>query len=232
MAEVSVVFDFDGTIALGQGPLDAYARCVGELAGAVVADACVSAVREFNTGTSAYLDAYAAVRSAAVTHGVDDALLSAAYLHSRELLATDGAPIHPPTGLAAFMAELATIANCVVATNAPAIGLDRALRVLGIADLTAEVHASVGKPAGLDAIISRHLAGGRVLAVGDIWDNDLAPAQRLGADTAFVGVGRVGGQPTMRGATLADLYDDILGWAARRASASPTATTTITYVER
>ena len=33
MAEVSVVFDFDGTIALGQGPLDAYARCVGELAG-------------------------------------------------------------------------------------------------------------------------------------------------------------------------------------------------------
>lgn len=229
---VSVVFDFDGTIALGRGPLDAYARCVGELAGSAVAEACVEAVRQFLTGTSAYLDAYAAVRSAAIEHGVDDALLSRAYLRSRELLATDEAPIHPPAGFEPFMTALSGVARCVVATNAPLIGLDRALGVLGIAGLITEVHAAVGKPGGLDAIVAALLADGPTLAVGDIWDNDLAPAQRMGADTALVGVGRVRGKPTMRGADLTDLYDDILGWAARQAGAAPAASIHRTTVER
>lgn len=221
MAMVSVVFDFDGTIALGSGPLDAYARCVGELAGASVADACIDAVREFATGTSLHADAYAAVRTAAHAHGVDDALLSRAYLRSRELLATDDAPIHAPAGLPEFMAELAGSAHLVLATNAPAIGLDRALHALGVADLVTEVHASVGKPAGLDAVIAPLIAAGPSLAVGDIWDNDLAPAQRLGADTALVGVGRTDGRPTMRAEHLGDLYDSILGWATHQAAVTP-----------
>ncbi len=231
MARVSVVFDFDGTIALGHGPLDAYAQCVGELAGAPVAAACTEAVREFNTGTSPYLDAYAAVRVAAESHGVDDAILSTAYLRSREWLATDKAPIHAPEGLAAFMTELSTVASCVIATNAPAIGLDRALQHLGIAGIASEVHSGVGKPAGLGGIIARLLELGPTLAIGDIWENDLAPAQLLGADTAFVGVGRVGGEPTMRGATLTDLYDDVLGWATSHHSTTGTNSTTDTTVE-
>lgn len=214
MSRVTVVFDFDGTIALGHGPLDAYALAVGELAGGTVADACQAAVRYFNSGTSDYLDGYAAVRAAALEHGVTDKLLSAGYLRSRELLATESAAIFPPDGLDSFMKELSALATCVVATNAPEIGLSRALDSLGIADIVDEVHASVGKPAGLGAIIARHLADGPTLAVGDIWENDLEPAQILGAATAFVGVGRVRGEPAMRGATLADIYDDILAWAA------------------
>lgn len=216
MARVSVVFDFDGTIALGSGPLDAYARCVGELTAAPVAEACTAAVREFNTGTSPYLDAYAAVQAAAQAHGVTARTLSAAYLRSRELLATPAAPIHPPTGLGPFMTRLAERADCILATNAPALGLDRALRALGIAGLTAAVHADVGKPAGLRPIISRLLEAGPVLAVGDIWHNDLEPAQLLGAGTALVGVGGADGVPTLRGASLADIYDDILAWVSDR----------------
>lgn len=215
MVHAAVVFDFDGTIALGSGPLTAYARCVGDLAGDAVARACSDAIAEFEAGNSAAADAYAAVRLAAVAHGVDDATLSRAYLASRELLATDDAPIRPPAGLAAFLAELSTMADCIVATNAPAIGLDRALTVLGVKDMAAQVHASVGKPAGLDAIVRPLLAAGPVLAVGDIWENDLAPAQRLGADTALVGLGHPGGVPTLRGADLAELYPQILDWAAR-----------------
>jgi phosphoglycolate phosphatase-like HAD superfamily hydrolase len=232
MAIVSVVFDFDGTIALGSGPLDAYAQCVGELAGPEVAKACLDAVHDFNTGTSLHLDAYAAVRAAALEHGVDDALLSRAYLRSRELLATAAAPIHPPDGFAEFMTELAGFARCVVATNAPDIGLERALQALGIADVVTTVYAAVGKPAGLDVIISALMADGPTLAIGDIWENDLAPAQRLGADTAFVGVGRVLGTPTLRGASLTDLYDDILSWATRGVDAHPATSAPSTTVER
>ncbi len=232
MAIVSVVFDFDGTIALGAGPLDAYAQCVGELAGPEVAKACLDAVHDFNTGTSLHLDAYAAVRAAALDHGVDDALLSRAYLRSRELLATPAAPIHPPAGLPAFMTQLAGVARCVVATNAPDIGLERALRVLGIENAVTSVYSAVGKPAGLEAIISALLTDGPTLAIGDIWENDLDPAQRLGADTAFVGVGRVLGTPTLRGASLTDLYDDILSWATHRADALPATSAPSTTVER
>src|SRR5699024_7897369 len=124
----------------------------------------------------------------ALSHGVTDEQLSAAYLRSRELLATEAAPIHPPAGLDEFLKRLRADAACVLATNAPAIGVDRALAALGIADLIDEVHTDVGKPAGLDLIITTHLASGPTLAVGDIWENDLAPAARLGAATALVGV--------------------------------------------
>lgn len=230
MTIVSVVFDFDGTIALGRGPLDAYARCVGELAGVAVADACVEAVREFSTGQSPHADAYAAIRAAALDHGVDDVLLSRAYLRSRELLATDDAPIHAPAGLDEFMTGLAETARLVVATNAPAIGLDRALVILGVADVVTAVHASVGKPAGLDAVVAPLVAEGPTLAVGDIWDNDLAPAQRLGADTALVGIGRTDGRPTMRAEHLTDLYDPILGWATHKVGATPATSATSTSI--
>lgn len=220
MASASVVLDFDGTIALGDGPLGAYARCVGEIAGARAAEACRTELTRFASGMSEYRDGYAAVQGAAHGCGVSDKDLSTAYMRSREQLATDAAPIHPPDGLTEFIRALQPHARCIVATNAPSIGIDRALDILGIAPLVDELYTSVGKPAGLPDIIAASLAHGPTLAVGDIWENDLAPAQRLGADTAFVGVGTVAGRPTMRGVTLTDLYDDILAWA--RANTEPT----------
>ena len=104
----------------------------------------------------------------------------------------------------------------MLATNAPSIGVDRVLDALGAADHLSERHFSIGKPAGLAGIIARHLADGPVLAVGDIWANDLAPAAELGADTALVGFTAHGAEPrpTMRGTTLADLYGEITNWAA------------------
>lgn len=214
-----VVFDFDGTIALGRGPIDAYATCLGELTDGEMATDCRDAVARFDGGGSPFHDAYDAIRVTALDRGVTGEQLSAAYLRSRELLATEAAPIHPPVGLSAFVRELSTYAGCVLATNAPDLGIDRALTVLGLTGSLTAMHCSVGKPAGLEPIIAAAQAEGPTLAVGDIWDNDLAPAQALGAATALVGVGAPGGTPTMRGVTLTDLYDDILAWASRPAAA-------------
>lgn len=221
MQRRTVVFDFDGTLALGRGPLDAYAASLGPLVGEDVVTACQAAIGLFDAGGTAFKDAYDAVRVAALEHGATDDQLSAAYLHSRELLATGAAPIHAPDGLVDFMAELARSAVCVLATNAPEVGIDRALSVLGVTDALAGVHCAVGKPAGLGPIIAAHLTHGPTLAVGDIWENDLAPAQLLGADTALVGVTDPAGTVTMRGATLTDLYDDILAWATRPRTPTP-----------
>lgn len=217
MQRRTVVFDFDGTLALGRGPLNAYAACLGELTTPQVAAACQAAIERFDTGQTAYRDAYDAVRVAALEFDVPAEHLSTAYLRSRELLATDAAPIHPPAGLAEFLNSLRPAARCVLATNAPDIGIDRSLDVLGITDLIDERHTSVGKPAGLEPIISSHLTDGPTLAVGDIWENDLAPADVLGATTALVGVSTTG-HPTMRGATLTDLYDHILRWTTQTRS--------------
>src|SRR5699024_6639006 len=117
-------------------------------------------------------------------------------------------------GLAEFLTRLRPAARCVLATNAPDIGIDRSLDTLGITHLIDERHTSVGKPAGLEPLITTYLTAGPTLAVGDIWENDLGPADALGAPTALVGVSSTG-HPTMRGATLTDLYDHILRWAAQ-----------------
>lgn len=225
MQRRTVVFDFDGTLALGRGPLNAYATCLGELAGPEVIAACRKAIESFDTGRTAYRDAYDAVRVSALALGVTEEQLSVAYLRSRDLLATEAAPIHPPTGLDEFLVRLSRLATCVLATNAPDIGVERSLERLGVSESIAEVHTSVGKPTGLTPIIASHIAKGPTLAVGDIWENDLAPAAHLGAETALVGV-TVAGHPTMRGATLTDLYQDILRWAAQtwEPEAEPAAT--------
>lgn len=225
MQRRTVVFDFDGTLALGRGPLNAYATCLGELAGPEVVTACREAIELFDTGRTAYRDAYDAVRVSALALGVTDGQLSAAYLRSRELLATDAAPIRPPDGLAEFLEQLRPGATCVLATNAPDIGVERSLDVLGITALIDDVHTDLGKPAGLEPIITEALAAGPTLAVGDIWENDLAPAERLGAETALVGVSSAG-HPTMRGTTLTDLYSPILGWATRLQGPEATPATT------
>lgn len=214
----TVVFDFDGTVALGRGPLDAYATCLGELTDGDLLTSCRDAVVRFDAGGTGFLDAYDAIRVTALAGGASEEHLSAAYLRSRELLGTGRAPVRAPTGLAAFLTELRSSATCILATNAPDIGIDRALTSLGVAELLSTVHCAVGKPAGLEPIVAAALTRGPVLAVGDIWANDLAPAQRLGADTALVGGGRPPGRPTMRGTTLTDLYDDILTWAIQPAA--------------
>ena len=222
-ARPTVVFDFDGTLALGSGPLEAYLGTLAGLTGSdAVTRACREALEHFETGASPHRDAYDAVRTAALAGGVTDADLSRAYLASREQLGTEAGAVGSPAGLVEFLTGLREHATLVLATNAPDIGVGRALSSLGIAALIDERHHNVGKPAGLAPIIAEHLQHGPVLSDGDIWEFDLEPAERLGADTALVGVRDIpAARPTFRGATLTDLYDDISAWTLRPRPQSP-----------
>ena len=217
MPLATVVFDFDGTIALGDGPVLAYARHAASLADDPgLFDAVLSALAQLVNGSTRYRDAYDAVARVALDHGLDAVRLQDAYDASRLELGSASAPLEAPPGLASFLAELSGLARLALATNAPATGLDSALTSLGAADYLIRRHCSLGKPAGLTPVLSGYLADGPVLSVGDIWDYDLAPAAALGASTALVGVtaSSTPQHPTMRGATLADLYGEITSWAA------------------
>ncbi|MDN4476487.1 HAD family hydrolase [Demequina sp. SYSU T00192] len=213
----TVIFDFDGTLALGDGPLDAYVRAVDELAGVEgFAEAAAVERSRLATEPGLYRDAYHAVASAAEAVGIDQQTMSAGYLRSRDLLATDEAPVVAPPGLGEFLARLARHAELVLVTNAPDTRIAEALEALGADGVFSRRVCSARKPAGIAAVIDVALMRGPVLSVGDIDEFDLAPARERGADTALVGPAAAHGaaQVTFAGERLELLYPAIEAWAA------------------
>lgn len=214
----TVIFDFDGTLALGDGPIRAYARSLAAELDSPQAEAeALAALDAFEAGLTDARDGYHAVREVAERHGIDGDGVRRAYLRSREVLATDAAPIHAPEGLSDFLARLAEHARLVLVTNSPPIRIDEALVELGAAAHLAAVVCDARKPEGITTVVEDAIARGPVLSVGDIYAYDLEPAARLGADTAAVGVsaGQVRDRVTMAAERLEDLYDAIEAWAAR-----------------
>lgn len=207
-----LLFDFDGTIALGDGPVLAYAHQVADRL--THAEGFVDGIRTLlDTADGDSLDGYDAVRRAAEARGADAALLSAAYLASRSLLATADAPITAPAGLAAFLAGPGAAADRVLVTNAPAIRIPEALDALGLAGLFDRIVTDARKPAGLEAVLDDLPAETRVLSIGDIWHNDLAPAHTRGHATALIGgFADPRATPTYRAAMFADLVPDLEAW--------------------
>lgn len=205
-----LLFDFDGTIALGDGPVLAYAQQVSAELGDP--DGFVDGIRTaIAAGDAAALDGYDAVRRSAEVAGADAAQLSRAYLASRAQLGTAEAPIVAPDGLAAFLTDVD--AERILVTNAPDIRLTEALEALGLAGLFDRIVTSARKPGGLESVLSELPTDARVLSIGDIWRNDLAPAHALGHATALVGeFAASDATPTFRAATLTELLPQIQGW--------------------
>ncbi|CAD6003404.1 FMN phosphatase YigB, HAD superfamily [Agreia sp. COWG] len=218
----TLLFDFDGTLSLGVGPVVAYARAAAHQlpdgdAEAFV-DTVVATLVEHPSGrapgTNA-IDGYDLVRLLSADHGIRPESLGEAYLTSRAHLGTTLAPVVAPDGLADFLLEARTYGNLVVATNAPDIRIDDALEVLGLGGLFDAVYTSLGKPNGLGAVLDEWLPRGQVLSIGDVWANDLAPAQARGALTALVGptVDETPDvTPTFSAHHLHELYPAITEW--------------------
>lgn len=194
-----LLLDFDGTVAVGHGPVHAYARAAATsldpgARAAFLAEATAAVEGLGDPAASADgllpLDGYDLVRVVAERHGVGPLALSAAYLASRHALGTDDAPVSAPLGLAALLAELRTEATVVLATNAPATRLPETLAALGLTGVLDRVVTEVGKPAGMAALLDGLGATPsgpvRALSVGDVWANDLAPVAARGHATALI----------------------------------------------
>ena len=217
----TLLFDFDGTLSLGPGPVLAYARAAAaalpELHRAAFVETVHAAIEAHPSGRvpgSGAIDGYDLVRLLSSGHGIEPDSLGAAYLASREHLASALAPIVAPDGLADFLAAAREHAWLVVATNAPGIRFDAALDALGLAGLFDAVYTSVSKPAGLDGVLEEWMPRGQLLSIGDVWANDLAPAHARGALTALIGPAgdEAGVTPTFRADHLHELYPVIADW--------------------
>lgn len=212
-----LIFDFDGTVALGDGPVSAYARAVaaeGGLAPAFVDDVLARLAAGDVGGPMAEepaIDAYDLVRVLAIAAGASDEALARGYTASRALLATPAAPVDAPDGLAVFLSEVD--AERYLVTNAPAVRLDDALASLGLTGCFDHVVAEAAKPAGLRRVLDDLDPLAPVLAVGDIWRNDLAPVHERGHATALVGgYPDPAATPTFHARTLPELLPALADW--------------------
>lgn len=212
-----LIFDFDGTIALGDGPVRAYARAVAsELGEPAGFDQALD--RAIADGGS--LDGYDAVRRAAETFGASPEMLGRAYAAGRVLLAGPDAPIEAPAGLAALLAEVD--AERVLVTNAPGVRIPEALEALGLTGLFDRIVTAAGKPDGLAAILDEYGVDARLISIGDIWHNDLAPADARGHATALVGGDAPAGvRPTLHAADTAALIPALRAWISSDLTSAP-----------
>jgi FMN phosphatase YigB (HAD superfamily) len=160
-------------------------------------------------------------RTLALDEGLEDREVSAAFRAHRERMSAGGVPFHAPAGAPELLRAIRGSVTIALVTNAPSAGLPTILDALGLADAFDAVVADAGKPAGLPGIVGRLLADDgdatdfrRVFAVGDIWENDLAPLARRGAMTGHVDrhFSRAG-DPTYRTADFDALVPVIRTWA-------------------
>ena len=214
-----LIFDFDGTVALGDGPLLAYARAVA--AHTASPDTFVAAVAaQLAAPTADVIDGYDVVRRAAEAEAIPADALSAAYRESRAHLGTPAAPIATAAGLIGFLQGVD--AERLLVTNAPATRLDEALTALGLAGLFDRIVTDAAKPVGLELLLDTLGEGVRVLAIGDVWRNDLAPAHVRGHATALVGgYPDPAARPTFRADTLDELLPVLGDWIAAAGDRSP-----------
>lgn len=246
--EKVLIFDFDGTISLGDGPVRSYARHVAQSLSMTSANDFLASVEVGLEGELPDLDmvdGYDLVRQLSDRFGASIEARSRAFLLSREELATDAAPITAPAGIIDFLAAAHQHAHLVLATNSPHTRIDAALESLGVAGYFDSVHTSVGKPAGLEAIVDEWLTrfadvdpAVALLSVGDIWVNDLEPAHLRDASTALVAARADhmattnGATPTFSATSLQELYSSLNGWLESTVppAVSPHRSTSVTFL--
>jgi FMN phosphatase YigB (HAD superfamily) len=238
-----LLFDFDGTVSLGDEPVIAYARHLDEQAGStadlitrvlsrwLAADGRLDDALDGLTDADPVflglhvidgaIDGYYAAQRLARLLGVTPEQIDAAYRASRADLADGLISTRAPEGFASFLAAFPASAHRVVVSNSPENGLREQLDKLELTRSFDEVVTSANKPAGLRAIAERILAEQgvapeRLVSVGDIWVNDLAPVAQLGAATALIDRMPVPEQaaPTVRAPHVEELYPWLLEWAS------------------
>jgi FMN phosphatase YigB (HAD superfamily) len=221
-----LVLDFDGTVAVGDAPVWAYAEAV---IASILDDASTASVDldaelrarlgaflDGEPGSPAYIDGYAAVAALAAGH-VDDALLQRAYETSRRALAGGTIAVSAPEGLAELLDSLGDRVERVLVTNAPIDGVRETLAAIGLAGVIDRVLTDAGKPAGWTELLPELLAGrepARLLSVGDIWGNDLALPLSAGCVVALIDrFGHRAGPAHLTAPDFPGLFDGIREWA-------------------
>lgn len=213
-----LVLDLDGTLVLGDAPVEAYGReAVDALPEQARGDAAAR-IAAFLAGDRDAVpgarDGYQAVARAARAAGADRDDLEAAFHRSRAAREGWLHAVRAPTGAVAVLGALDGVRR-VVATNSPS-GVPALLEHVGLSTVVDDVIEGAGKPDGMPAVLDRFgVPGARIAGMGDIWINDLAEIAARGGTTLLIDRhGLSEGEPTVRGRVPEELLPAITEWAA------------------
>ena len=217
-----VVWDFDGTVCVGDAPVHAYLQAVLDRIPNASDDEIRRSLNAYFDGDPAgggtAADGYALVGTWAREQEAPAAVLSEAYAASRSALHDGRIEVAAPAGLAALLDGRPAGVVCALVTNAPVTGIDAVLERIGLAGRFDVIVGDAGKPAGMPGVLAElldrfDLPATALLSVGDIWVNDLQPAARIGGTTALIDrFGRGEGSPDLRAATLPELAPAVEQW--------------------
>lgn len=237
MTGLLLVVDLDGTLYRGDAPVRRYAALIAATLPPASAQAYLAALERYlASGPAAAagsadaaeaaalreaVDAWgAAALLAARCHGVRAETTHAAFLASREWIATPECSVELVTPLVQALAELRAAATITLVTNSPDLALAGFLAKLGVAGCFDQIVAGAGKPDGLRRLLRCHLGADpaepwRVFSIGDHYRNDIAPAVGIGAAAGYIDrFGRADGPATATAATAEGLLPALRAWAA------------------
>ncbi|WP_353808916.1 HAD family hydrolase [Agromyces sp. SYSU T00194] len=217
----TLLLDLDGTVALGDEPVFAYADALAESAEAPELGSRVRRFVEVGRDDAHQVDdGYQLAQVLGREYALDDERISRAYHDSRARVTAGEVPMHAAAGLhRAADAVHAAGGRVVLVTNAPSLGLDAVLERMRVADAFDAVVGDARKPGGmasiLDELLAEGAAPGRIASVGDIWRNDLEPAYERGCRTGLIDrFGLRRGPADWVAPDLAGLVPEIEAWAA------------------
>ncbi len=194
MADRLLILDFDGTLCIGDGPVRAFARAVADAAGVPESEVLTPLGEFLNGGRGTEFegcaDGYTAVAQWAMGRGLDRVRLTASFLRSRAEVDAGKVEVSVPDGVVDRLRALDDW-HRVLVTNSPTASTMTLTARLGLAPALDAIVGDAAKPAGLRAVLSP--AGeldasrwSRIVSIGDIWVNDLAPVHSVGGETGLI----------------------------------------------
>lgn len=213
-----LILDFDGTLCLGDGPVTAFARQVERAASARRATLTAPLERflagEPGTEFEGCADGYTAVGLWARTQGLEQQAISAAFLLSRAEVDAGDVEVVAAEGAVDRLAAMSDW-HRVLVTNAP-LGSTLTLTArLGLTHVLDAIIGDAAKPGGLESLLVPGARLGaerfsRIVSIGDIWVNDLAPVHAIGGETGLIERHpQPQATPTRRAGDVVQLLDQI-----------------------
>lgn len=194
MSDRLLILDFDGTLCLGDGPVRAFAREVASAVGASAAELLDPLDRflqgESGTPFDGSADAYTAVAEWARNRGLERGAMTAAFLRGRAEVDAGSIEISSPDGVIGRLGALEGW-HRVLVTNSPLASTVTLTARLGLDTVLDAIIGDAAKPGGLDALLAPDgeldvRRWRRIVSLGDIWINDLAPVHAVGGDTGLI----------------------------------------------
>jgi FMN phosphatase YigB (HAD superfamily) len=218
-----VVFDFDGTVILGDKPYYRCAEIISKQLPASEANVFLSRVEGALAHSIPFPgeDGWNMLSDLSREFTSND-IYTASFHQTRKEMLEKGDMTYMPDAVKALLGRIRPYVVLALASNSPPIYVEPVVRKYSLDSYFTYVRPGAGKPAGFVRMVRQIIEQERlpkdcrVLSVGDHYINDIFPAVESGWDGAFVNpFGLDPRRSTVSAENIADLSPWIVSWATK-----------------